>query len=591
MKHCIVWQPQLLNDEMRPDDMNRAATLKFTAVLCQWFMAVILVTGPMPAFGQDALDEESFDPKKKTIAELSEELSREIESLRQFESYPLPEAFESRRTFEARRDEKTIKVIKHITSLAESVLALPEDAPERETLKQLMVTGEDDIKLTLVERFNSLTQRLNESLGRQADLSGVKLMSEEAFSELLDKYRLSYLGLATEQVLVLEKLGMGDDISRENVVRILKIYGEELVGLIHIHHHALELLAARQLVDGTDSLLVQSAQFEVKRLDLAVARLSGVVAMLERMGDDTLAMRRVLIEKSGGFALSLVDAAILNVVLAETQDKLMDWLRTKGASTFFSISLFIGILILARWLSRLTSRVTERALRHSDQSISRLLKETLISMAGTVVFLIGVLVALAQVGVSVTPMIAGLGVVGFIVGFALQDTLSNFASGAMILAYRPFDTGDFISAAEVEGTVLKMNLVNTTIVTIENKVLIIPNSKIWGGVIMNMTGQRLRRTDIIYRVSYSDDVDLVQRVLEELIEADARWQSDPEPLVRLKQYSESSIDFMVRAYAERDEFWEAVWALNKSVKNRFDAEGITIPFPQREVHTTAVATA
>ena len=402
---------------------------------------------------------------------------------------------------------------------------------------------------------------------------------------------MSYLGLATEQVLVLEKLGMGDPTARENVVRILKIHGEELVGLIHIHHHALELLAARQLVDGTDSLLVQSAQFEVERLDLAVARLSGVVAMRERMGDDTLAMRRVLIEKSGGFALSWVDAAIVNVVLAETQDKLMDWLRTKGASTFFSISLFIGILILARWLSRLTSRVTERALRHSDQSISRLLKETLISMAGTVVFLIGVLVALAQVGVSVTPMIAGLGVVGFIVGFALQDTLGNFASGAMILAYRPFDTGDFISAAEVEGTVLKMNLVNTTIVTIENKVLMIPNSKIWGGVIMNMTGQRLRRTDIIYRVSYSDDIDLVQRVLEELIEADERWHSKPEPLVRLKQYSESSIDFMVRAYAKTDQFWEAVWALNKSVKKRFDAEGITIPFPQRDVHTKAVLTA
>ena len=560
-------------------------------MLCRWLMAVILVAGPMLAFGQDALDEESFYPEKMTIAELSEQISREIESLRQFESYPLPESFERRRTFEARRDEKTIKVLQHIISLAETVLALPEDAPERETLRRLMVTGRDDIKLTIVERFNSLTQRLNESFDLQADLSGVKLMSEEAFSELLDKYRLSYLGLATEQVLVLEKLGMGDQTARENVVRILKIHGEELVGLIHIHHHALELLAARQLVDGTDSLLVQSAQFEVERLDLAVARLSDVVMMLERMGDNTLAMRRVLIEKNGSFALSLVDAAIVNVVLAETQDKLVDWLRTKGASTFFSLFLFIGILILARWLARLTSRVAERALRHSDQSISRLLKETLISMAGTVVFLIGVLVALAQVGVSVTPMIAGLGVVGFIVGFALQDTLGNFASGAMILAYRPFDTGDFISAAEVEGTVLKMNLVNTTIVTIENKVLMIPNSKIWGGVIMNMTGQRLRRTDIIYRVSYSDDIDLVQRVLEELIEADERWHSEPEPLVRLKQYSESSIDFMVRAYAKTDEFWEAVWALNKSVKNRFDAEGITIPLPQREVHTKAVGTA
>ena len=571
--------------------MKLAATLKFTAALCQWVVALILIAGPMLAFGQGALDEESFDPQQMTIAELSEELFREIESLRLFESHPLPESFERRRTLEARRDEKTIRVLKNIISVAEGVLALPEDAPEKEKLRQLMVTGQDEIKLAVVERFDSLTQRLNESLDLQKDLSGVKLMSEEAFAELLDQYRLSYLGLATEQVVVLEQLGMGDPISRESVSKILKLYGEELVGVIHIHHYALELLAARQLATGTDTLLVQSAQFEAERLELAVARLSGVVAMLERLGDDTLAMRRVLIEKSGGFALSLVDAAILNVVVSETREKLADWLRTKGASTFVSLTLFIGILILSRWLARVVRRVTERALRHSDQSISRLLKETIISMTGTVVFLIGVLVALAQIGVSVTPMIAGLGVVGFIVGFALQDTLSNFASGAMILAYRPFDTGDFISAAEAEGTVLKMNLVNTTIVTVENKVLIIPNSKIWGGVIMNMTGQRLRRTDIIYSVSYSDDIDLVQRVLEELIEADERWRSEPEPLVRLKQYSESSIDFMVRAYAETDQFWEAVWALNKSVKKRFDAEGITIPFPQRDVHTKAVLTA
>ncbi|MEL0007203.1 MAG: mechanosensitive ion channel domain-containing protein, partial [Luminiphilus sp.] len=311
--------------------------------------------------------------------------------------------------------------------------------------------------------------------------------------------------------------------------------------------------------------------------------------LLERLGGDTLAMRRVLIEKSGGLALSLVDTAILSVVLAETRDRLTEWFTDNGATTFFSAALFVGILILARSLAGIAKRITERALRHSDQSISQLLKETLISMMGTVVFLIGLLVALAQVGVSVAPMIAGLGVVGFIVGFALQDTLSNFASGAMILAYRPFDTGDFIAAGDAEGTVLKMNLVNTTIVTIENKVLIIPNSKIWGGVIMNVTGQKLRRTDIIYRVSYSDDVDVVQRILEELIDADERWLDDPEPLVRLKQYSESSIDFMVRAYAKTDEFWEAVWALNKSVKKRFDEEGITIPFPQREVHTRELA--
>ncbi len=553
--------------------------------LSRWLLALLLMAGPSLSVGQDVPEDEAFNPEQMTVAELSEEVARELESLRRFEAHPLPESFERRRTLEVRRDEKTIKVLKSIISLSESVLALPEDAPEREKLRQLMSLREGQIERAIVERFESLTVRLNESLERQRELSGVSLLSEEAFSDLIDKYRLSYLGLSTEQVLLLERLGIGDEALREKVLKTLNLYGEELVGVIHIHHHALKLLAARQAAAGTDSELVQSARFEAERLELAVARLTSVVAMLERLDGETLAMRRVLIEKSGGLALSLVDTAMLNVVMAETQDRLVEWFSANGASTLLSAILFVGILILARSLAGLSKRLTERALRHSDQSISQLLKETLISMAGTVVFLIGLLVALAQVGVSVTPMIAGLGVVGFIVGFALQDTLSNFASGAMILAYRPFDTGDFIAAGEAEGTVLKMNLVNTTIVTVENKVLIIPNSKIWGGVIMNVTGQKLRRTDMIYRVSYSDDVDLVQGILEELIAADERWLDDPEPLVRLKQYSESSIDFMVRAYAKTDEYWEAVWALNKAVKKRFDAEGITIPFPQREVHS------
>ena len=553
--------------------------------LSHWLLALLLMAGPSLSFGQDVLEDEAFNPEQMTVAELSEEVARELESLRRFESYPLPESFDRLRTLEVRRDEKTIKVLKSIISLAENVLKLPEDAPERAKLRQLMSLREGQIERAIGERFESLTERLNASLDRQRELSGVPLLSEEAFADLIDKYRLSYLGLSTEQVLLLERLGIGDEALREKVLKTLNLYGEELVGVIHIHHHALKLLAARQAAAGTDSELVQSARFEAERLELAVVRLTSVVTMLERLDGDTLAMRRVLIEKSGGLALSLVDTAMINVVLGETQDRLVDWFSVNGASTLLSAILFVGILILARSLAGLSKRLTERALRHSDQSISQLLKETLISMAGTVVFLIGLLVALAQVGVSVTPMIAGLGVVGFIVGFALQDTLSNFAAGAMILAYRPFDTGDFIAAGEAEGTVLKMNLVNTTIVTVENKVLIIPNSKIWGGVIMNVTGQKLRRTDIIYRVSYSDDVDLVQGILEELIAADERWLDDPEPLVRLKQYSESSIDFMVRAYAKTDEYWEAVWALNKAVKKRFDAEGITIPFPQREVHS------
>ena len=539
--------------------------------------AVVVVAQEVDVAGPPAASE-------LTIAQLSEKISKELASLRRFESYPTPESFERRRTLEIRRDEKTIHVLSRIMLLADRVLALPKDTAERDTLDQLMRARGDLIEQALVDRFISLTTRLNESLELQGDLSGPALLAEESFAELVDGQRLQYLELSTEQVLLLQALEIDDTSLREKVVRTLTYFGEEMMGLIHLHQHGLEMLAARQATDGTDADLIQAARFESERLKLSVTRLRGVVAQLDRLGGDTLEMRRTLIEERGSLALSLVDTDIASVLYAEATTKFKDWIANRGANTLLSVLLFVAILIVARWLARLTRRVTERALRHSDQSVSQLLKEMLISISGTIVFLVGVLVALSQVGVSVTPMIAGLGVVGFIVGFALQDTLSNFAAGAMILAYRPFDTGDFISAAEVEGEVRKMNLVNTTIVTIDNRVLIIPNSKIWGGVIMNFTGQHLRRTDVIYSVSYGDDLDHVQRVLEELIASDQRFLTEPAPIVRVKQFSDSSIDFLVRAYAKTEEYWETLWALNKAVKQRFDAEGITIPFPQRDVH-------
>ena len=549
---------------------------------CAMLMATLGLSDAVRA-QQDVVLEPPVE-RDLTIAEISEEVSREVASLRVFESYPDPQSDERRKTLEVRRDEKTIAVLESVLDLAERVLAMPVDAPERQKLNQLMVQRGELIEQTLVERYTSLTKRLNASLARQRELSGPPLLLEESLAALLDEQRLQYLELSTEQVLLLEALELDSASLREKVLLSLSYFGEEMMGLIHLHQHGLKMLAQRQVADGTDTDLIVAAQFEAERLKFSAARLRGVVAQLQRLDGDTLEMRRTLIEVRGSLALSLVDTAMINVLYAEITEKFEAWLASSGAATLISALLFVLILIASRWLAGVARRVTERALRHSDQSISQLLKETMISMAGTIVFLLGLLVALSQIGVSVAPMIAGLGVVGFIVGFALQDTLANFASGAMILAYRPFDTGDFISAADVEGEVRKMNLVNTTIVTIENKVLIIPNSKIWGGVILNFTGQNLRRTDIIYSVSFEDDLDKVQGILEELVASDERFLQTPEPVIRVKRLGDYSIDFLVRAYVKTGEFWESVWALNKAVKQRFDAEGITIPFPQRDVH-------
>ena len=156
------------------------------------------------------------------------------------------------------------------------------------------------------------------------------------------------------------------------------------------------------------------------------------------------------------------------------------------------------------------------------KEFSTLLKDVLISVSGASVMMLGILVALSQVGISLGPALAGLGVAGFIVGFALQDTLGNFAAGGMILFYRPYDVDDFVEVAGTIGLVKKMTLVSTTINTFDNQTLIIPNSKIWGDVIKNVTAQKVRRVDMEFGIGYGDDVELDERVLQDILSSHDR---------------------------------------------------------------------
>ncbi|NDI02183.1 MAG: mechanosensitive ion channel family protein, partial [Actinobacteria bacterium] len=168
--------------------------------------------------------------------------------------------------------------------------------------------------------------------------------------------------------------------------------------------------------------------------------------------------------------------------------------------------------------------------------------------------------------------------------FALQDSLANFAAGGMILIYKPFDVDDFVHVAGQEGLVKKMSLVSTTINTFDNQTLIIPNNKIWGDVIRNVTAQRVRRIDLEFSVSYNSDIEQVERVLLEVAGAHPGVLPEPETRVRIGSLGESSINFLLRPWAKRDDVWDVRWDLIRAVKMRFDEEGIQIPFPQRDVH-------
>jgi small conductance mechanosensitive channel len=197
---------------------------------------------------------------------------------------------------------------------------------------------------------------------------------------------------------------------------------------------------------------------------------------------------------------------------------------------------------------------------------------------------IGFVVALSALEVNIAPLLAAIGAAGFVIGLALQGTLSNFASGLLILFYRPFDVGDVIDAGGVSGIVDSVSLVSTHVRTFDNKMMIVPNNDIWGGTITNATASETRRVDMVFGIGYDDDVDIAKGILERIVSEHPLVLDDPAPVIQLNELGDSSVNFICRPWAKNTDYWKVYWDITRSVKQEFDRTGISIPFPQRDVH-------
>ncbi len=261
------------------------------------------------------------------------------------------------------------------------------------------------------------------------------------------------------------------------------------------------------------------------------------------------------------------------------------WLKsTEGGLRWLkNISFFILTLLAFYILAIVLGRITHKTVSASKKC-SDLLKQFFVSVVRKTIMLIGIIVALSMLEINIAPFVAGLGVAGFILGFALQGTLSNFASGLMILIYRPFDVGHVIEAAGIRGKVQSMNLVSTTVTTPDNQIVVVPNGEIWGGVITNVTGSDTRRVDMIFGISYTDDIAKASSLLESIVSSHELILKDPEPTIKVHELGDSSVNFVCRPWVKTADYWTVYWDVTRAVKERFDAEGVSIPFPQRDVH-------
>lgn len=300
--------------------------------------------------------------------------------------------------------------------------------------------------------------------------------------------------------------------------------------------------------------------------------------------DKTLVeIQKYLVKQDGGSFQNLSGEVAVSLV-TEWLDSAWTSIKKEAPALAWNLIQFLLILFLFRIIAGICSRIVARALKSKRLRKSDLLADFATRTTKNLIMLIGLVIAARKLNIDTTPLIAGIGAAGLIVGFALQGTLSNFASGIMLLVYRPFDVGSVISVGSVNGKVESMNLVSTTVLTFDNQLVIVPNNNIWGNVITNVTAKKTRRVDLVFGIGYDDDIEHAERILSEIITSHPKVLETPAPNIRVSNLNTSSVDFICRPWVKTADYWEVYWDLTRTVKLRFDQEGISIPFPQQDVH-------
>jgi len=256
----------------------------------------------------------------------------------------------------------------------------------------------------------------------------------------------------------------------------------------------------------------------------------------------------------------------------------IDWLAQHSVQIIAAILIFI----IGRWLSKIIASFFSKILEKNKVEI------TLIHFLNNIVYyalLVAVIIsALNQLGVNTTSFLTVVGAAGLAIGLALKDSLSNFSSGVMLILFRPFKIGDFITAAGVSGTVKQITIFNTEMATPDNQKLIVPNSAIMGNVITNVTANPTRRIDLVAGISYADNLSQAREVLEKIIANEPRILPEPATTIAVAELANSSVNFVVRPWVKPVDYWNVRFALTEQIKLQFDAAGISIPFPQQDVH-------
>lgn len=257
-------------------------------------------------------------------------------------------------------------------------------------------------------------------------------------------------------------------------------------------------------------------------------------------------------------------------------------LQTTGIDFAIGLGKAIAIFYIGKFLVRLLLKAVSKIMH--KQEVDDTLESFVLSLSRIILMLFVIIAAVGALGIQTTSFIAVLGAAGLAIGLALQGSLSNFASGVLIVLFRPYKVGDFVEAAGVAGVVVHVEILTTIFKTGDNKQVIVPNGQVMGSVITNYSANDTRRVDMVIGVSYDDDLDKVRATLEELIAADDRVLAEPAHKIAVSELADSSVNFIVRPWVKSEDYWGVMFDMTEAIKKRFDADGISFPYPQQDVH-------
>lgn len=404
-----------------------------------------------------------------------------------------------------------------------------------------------------------------------------------AFMEDLLLMRQQYLGGLAEQVRIRRSAGLEPAAIEERVQSRVSLLVERLTGQIRLDAMSLVELRARLIDKPLDEDLRSAVALVQAKQSSSLAAMEALIDIASDLDIDIAVQRSLLLRERGRVGVEILRKDVFSQLWDDHLESVRDTLVRKGPDVVLRLMLF-AVVVFAAWA---VARVVRAALRlvvsQRRFRLGRLLGDLLVSVSGGVVFIAGLILAFSLAGVSLGPLLAGIGVLGIIVGLAVQDSLSNFAAGILILTYRPYDVDDHVRVSDTEGLVKNMSLLATMISTFDNRKIVVPNGRIWGNTIVNYTANHVRRIDLRIGVAYNTDLEKLAEILVDLLKSHDSVLPSPEPTVHVAELEDSAIAMMVKPWVRTENYWPTYWDLQARIKSRLQREGIEIPFPQRVV--------